>query len=540
MKLTISIAAIAGMVATPLFAQDAAPVAPRLIVAISVDQFSADLFAEYRGSFTGGVAKLSREGAVFPSGYQAHAATETCPGNSTILTGSNPARTGIIANDWMDLSAAREDKTIYCAEDERVPGSSSEDYTVSPVHLKVPVMGERMKAMNPASRTVSVAGKDRAAVMMGGHAPDQIWWWGGKAYVSYPGKTSAAADRVNASVTHAIAEARPALPLTPLCQPRSRAIPIEGGSVGDGRFARATGDARAFRASPESDGATLALAAALIDEMKLGQGTAPDILSIGLSATDYIGHGFGTEGSEMCLQMGELDRSLGDFFARLDGAGIDYAVVLTADHGGQDMPERLREQGAPDAQRMSLDLAPKAVSARVAKALGLTGDVLFAAGGDIYASTALSPANKARVIAETKRQLLTHPQVQAVFTKAEIAATPIPTTTPDSWSLIEEARASFDAQRSGDLLLLLKPRVTPIPVARAGSSVATHGSPWIYDRRVPILFWRKNMVPFEQSLAIRTVDILPTLAPLVGLPVAAAEIDGVCRDLDAGAATTCR
>ncbi len=540
MKLTASIAAIAGMAATPLFAQDAAPVAPKLIVAISVDQFSADLFAQYRSSFTGGLAKLSREGAVFPSGYQAHAATETCPGHSTILTGSNPARTGIIANDWMDLSAKREDKTIYCAEDERMPGSSSEDYTVSPVHLKVPTMGERMKTMNPASRTVSVAGKDRAAVMMGGHKPDQIWWWGGKSYVSYPGKTSAAADRVNASVTRAIAEARPALPLTPLCQPRSRAIPIEGGSVGDGRFARAAGDGRAFRASPEFDGATLALAAALIDEMKLGQGAAPDILSVGLSATDYIGHGFGTEGSEMCLQMEELDRSLNDFFVRLDEAKIDYAVVLTADHGGQDLPERLREQGAPDAQRMSLDLAPKAVAARVAKTLGLSGDVLFAAGGDIYASTALSPADKARVIAETKRQLLTHPQVQAVFTKAEIAATPIPTATPDSWSLIQEARASFDAQRSGDLLLLLKPRVTPIPVARAGSSVATHGSPWIYDRRVPILFWRKNMVPFEQPLAIRTVDILPTLAPLVGLSVPANEIDGVCRDLDAGAGTTCR
>ena len=149
-----------------------------------------------------------------------------------------------------------------------------------------------------------------------------------------------------------------------------------------------------FAPRPNSDGATLALAAALIDEMKLGQGAAPDILSVGLSATDYIGHGFGTEGSEMCLQMGELDRSLGDFFARLDKAGIEYAVMLTADHGGQDMPERLREQGAPDAQRMSLDLAPKAVSARVAKALGLTGDVLFAAGGDIYVSPRYRPPTR--------------------------------------------------------------------------------------------------------------------------------------------------
>ena len=35
-----------------------APKRPTLIVAISVDQFSADLFAEYRQQFTGGFARL--------------------------------------------------------------------------------------------------------------------------------------------------------------------------------------------------------------------------------------------------------------------------------------------------------------------------------------------------------------------------------------------------------------------------------------------------------------------------------------------------
>ena len=51
------------------------------------------------------------------------------------------------------------------------------------------------------------------------------------------------------------------------------------------------------------------------DEMQLGEGPATDLLAIGLSATDYVGHGFGTRGSEMCIQMLALDRILGDFFA---------------------------------------------------------------------------------------------------------------------------------------------------------------------------------------------------------------------------------
>jgi predicted AlkP superfamily pyrophosphatase or phosphodiesterase len=76
------------------------------------------------------------------------------------------------------------------------------------------------------------------------------------------------------------------------------------------------------------------------------------VLAISLSATDYVGHSYGTEGQEMCLQLLALDRELGDFFAFLDRRGIDYSVVLTADHGGLDVPERQRGAGHPDAARI--------------------------------------------------------------------------------------------------------------------------------------------------------------------------------------------
>ncbi|MDP9086882.1 MAG: alkaline phosphatase family protein, partial [Pseudomonadota bacterium] len=166
----VALFAAAALIAAPALA---AP--PKLIIAISVDQFSADLFDEYRSQFTGGLARIA-SGTVFRNGYQGHAATETCPGHSTILTGDRPARTGIIANAWVDQTQARSDKTVYCAEDERVPGSSSAAYTVSPMHLRVPTLGERLKLASTLSRSVAVAGKDRAAVMMSGHKVDQRWY----------------------------------------------------------------------------------------------------------------------------------------------------------------------------------------------------------------------------------------------------------------------------------------------------------------------------------------------------------------------------
>src|SRR5690606_28989017 len=189
----------------------------------------------------------------------------------------------------------------------------------------------------------------------------------------------------------------PGLTLPADCAAHDIAIPLDGGkggSVGTGRFAREGGDFRAFRASPQADGAVLAAAAALRHARRMGEGEGTDLLIVGLSATDYVGHGTGTEGSEMCLQMLALDRELGDFFARLDATGIDYLVTLTADHGGHDLPERNRQNGWPAAQRVDRALDPDKIGKTVAEKLGLPQPLLYGDGGDYYLSKALTPAQR--------------------------------------------------------------------------------------------------------------------------------------------------
>ncbi|WP_340265201.1 alkaline phosphatase family protein [Sphingobium mellinum] len=527
--------------ATPALAQQPdAP--PRLIIAISVDQFSADLFSEYRPYFSAGLKRLT-QGAVFPRGYQSHAATETCPGHSTILTGSRPSRTGLIANSWFDLGTARPDKTVYCAEDEHQPGSSSDNYVASPIHLRVPTLGGRMKAANPASRVVSIAGKDRAAIMMAGPKADAVWWLSAKGYVSYPGVTTPPlVAKVNQIFADRLAQENPGFDLPPQCDAKDFPVSVSGGkTVGTGRFARAAGSFASFRASPEQDAMTLAFAAAAIETMDLGKQAQTDIISIGLSATDLIGHAYGTEGTESCIQVDRLDRELGAFFDQLDRGGLDYVVVLTADHGGHDLPERHQLNAMPMEQRVDPALLPKALSAAVAQKTGINGRTLIwgdGPSGDLYFDRGLTTAQRAKVEAAALAILRGHPQVQTVFTKAQIAAAPAPEGPPETWSLLQEAQASFDPERSGDLLLLLKPHITPIADPSKGA-VATHGSPWDSDRRVPILFWRKGMKPFEQPMSVETVDIMPTLAALIHLPVPKGEIDGRCLDLTAGEGDSC-
>ena len=539
--------AIAALPAS-LLAQPAPP--PKLLVVISVDQFSADLFAEYRARFTGGLKRLS-QGVVFPSGYQSQAATETCPGHSTILTGARPARSGVIANSWVDRTiTSRKDIGVYCAEDvSKGKSSSSRDYVPSPVHLLVPTLGDRMKAANPASRVVAVAGKDRAAIMMGGHKTDQIWFLNPRDYAKFEtlsdhtGAVPTAVTKANKAIDAALAQPMAPYSLSPLCRARARAVAISATkSVGTGEFARAAGDKRLFRASPESDAATLDLAGDLIAEMKLGKGKATDLIAVGVSATDVVGHAYGTGGSEMCLQIEALDQRIGQFFDRLDKAKIDYAVALTADHGGHDTTERNDENGIPDAQRVDPALSAANVGMAVARDMGLTTSVLIGnePSGDMWIEPTLTLAQRATALAKATALYTASPQVEVVFSNAEIEAAPSPAGPPETWSLIERVKASYYRGRSGDFYVVLKPRVMPIPaVVAAGNYIATHGSVWDYDRRVPMLFWRKGLAGFEQPNGVETVDIAPTLAGLIGLPIPKGDIAGRCLDLIAGAGSSC-
>ena len=113
-----------------------------------------------------------------------------------------------------------------------------------------------------------------------------------------------------------------------------------------------------------------------------------------------------------------------------------------------------------------------------------------------------------------------------MFTHAQLERAPLPTGDPAAWSLRDRARASFDDQRSGDFVVLLRRRVTPIVDTKV--YVATHGSPWDYDRRVPILFWRAGMAATPSNAPVETINIAPTLAAWIGLKIERGAIDGHC------------
>ena len=510
------------------------PAQPTLIVTLVVDQYSADLFNEYRSMYRQGLARLA-SGVVFPAGYQSHAATETCPGHSTILTGARPSRTGVIANDWQQLDRpyrqdGKESFARYCADGIDSSGAKA----VSADALLVPTLGDRLSAADSNSRTVSIAGKDRSAIMLGGKgAYLTLWWVRGKGFVTYPDAIVDAGmrrriDRVNDDVKRSYDSTQQAK-LPKQCAGRSQPIDVAP-SVSVGELKPAAARTGRWRATPAFDALTAQMAIAAMDELRLGRRGAVDLLAISFSATDYVGHYFGTGGAEMCAQQLALDATIGRLLSHLDSTGVSYVVALTADHGGSDIPERNKVRGVPQAQRLDEDLLPQRVGESVARELRLPGKILLGRefGSDVYLDPSLDRLQRPSILDAVRRMYAQHAQVAQVFTRNELIAAELPSGPPDEWTLLERARASFHPQRSGDLVVLLKPHVTLYgkPKNPDTDYIGSHGSPWDYDRRVPILFWWRGIAAFEQPAAVETVDIAPTLGDLVGVKIDAHEIDG--------------
>lgn len=541
--LTLGLVAVnAAAQATETAAQPAitAPAAerasPSLIVTVVVDQLSANLFNQYRSQFTGGLKTLADQGMVSINGYQTHGVTVTCAGHSTVLTGAHPARSGIPANDWIDTTTG---KTTYCLaapQNTLAHGKNTDNGPVGPEQLSASTLGDWLKAVSPESRVYGVSGKDRGAINLAGHKADGAFWltdnFGFTTYVE-PGQSAEArlapVTALNARMIDRFTREAPSWTYSNAACRRLEGRWTIAGQTFDSKVPPAD-----FRLdnSPILDELTIEGAIELLDSQQLGRRGVTDMLGVSLSATDRIGHSYGTQGPEMCEQMLRLDAALGVFLDKLSIIPGGAIVVLTADHGGSDFPERSAVEGYPDAGRVDRALQPR-VNAALKARFGLDADpVVSSAGGFVIVDKdrkSLAEPLRSQVLAAAIELLNGEPQVALAVARDELLAEPVPASdNPEELSLRQRLRLSAVAGRSPDILRAWQPGLTG--QGRVGGAISSHGSPWDYDRRVPIVFWWPGAEGQERFLPMRTIDIAPTLANLIGVKPDA-PIDGRCMDL---------
>ncbi len=461
------------------------PGRPKLVVLVVVDQMRADYVDRYGASWKAGFRRLLAGGAHLTMARYPNLNTFTCTGHATVSTGATPRTHGMIQNTWYDR---RLKKVVACTHDPDTKLVFHAGHGPSPPHggesarnLVVPALADEMQSqLHPRPRIASFSLKARSAITLGGHKPDVALWKVGTTWVT----SSAFATATPPWVTNLVGTGPPA-----------------------GRFRGAEPDEILGR-----------LAGSAIVELKLGQRAAPDLLAIGFSDTDTVGHKFGPRSREVQDVLARLDVTLGRLLDALDAAvGQDrYVVALTSDHGVADIAEQAKAEGA-DAGRIDSSRIEQQANQAVAAELGPGTYVAEVQGNDIYLAPGVSErlAAKTGAMDRVLARVRVTPGVAAAFAAAEIRGRSAAT---HEDPLRRAAALAYYPGRSGDILVSAKRGWT------LGATLpANHGSVHDYDQRVPIVFFGNGIKPGRYDQAATPADIAPTLAKLVGVKMPKAD-----------------
>jgi predicted AlkP superfamily pyrophosphatase or phosphodiesterase len=518
------------------------PAVPRLAVVIVVDQMRYDYLVRFAGLFTGGFAKLLREGAVFTNAHHDHAGTETAPGHATLATGSYPSHHGIVGNGWFNRPTSQR---VYCVDDANFALVGSEKTNIaakpsgkSPHQLLRRGLGDWLKAKYPQAKVISVAGKDRSAILMGGFEADAAYWFltasGGFVSSRYyrealpewaaQWNNERQAERFYSKAWEKIR------PEEDYFVSREDLFDAEGdgeNTTFPHEFIGADSsqpqiEARFYQwlaATPALDALTLSFARQAVTAEALGADGTPDLLFIGLAGTDYIGHAYGPLSQESEDNFLRLDTELANFFDFLDQkVGLKNCVLaLSADHGVLPLPEELRRRGFESARILQEEA--------IAEVQGLERELqqewrtkrqifrsyLYQINLDFQVADSLGLSHH-EFRSHLAAKLRTLSFVSDIFTYDELSATG-----GSARDFLEKYRHSFYPERAQDLVMQMKPHY----LVTNSSHGTTHGSSYEYDTHVPLIFWGERIKPGRIDTLHKTVDLAPTLAHLLNLDLPA-------------------
>jgi arylsulfatase A-like enzyme len=264
-----------------------------------------------------------------------------------------------------------------------------------------------------------------------------------------------------------------------------------------------------------TDEVPLALAAEALDEMALGQGMGTDLLALGLSSLDIVGHSFGPRSHEVQDTLVRLDQLLGQLLRLLDrkvGRGR-YVLALTSDHGVATIPEQLTAERT-DAGRVPLAELRERLQQAIVQEIGAGNHVATILYTDIYLTPGVLEKLKGKAGALDRILAVVRgtPGVTAAFSTDQLRD-PAGTTDP----VARAAALSHFPGRSGQLVLVPKRNWIN------SSAGTTHGSLNDYDQHVPVVLYGAGIRPGNYDRAVTPADIAPTLAALLGLAMPAAE-----------------
>ncbi len=490
---------------------------PKLVVFIVIDQLPGEFFQRIEGEFNGGFRWLLDHGIEFRNAHHEHANTKTGPGHFVLGSGRYPGPAGVLANSWFVRELG---KTVYCVEDPIAKPIGGEGDARSYRKTDATAIGDWMKEKDPQSKVFTVAGKDRAAVYLGGKNADLAIYYNWKgSFISsdfYADKLPDWLVEYNANLDFSVYRdsiwdhaAEPEFYKKYGTDdnfygesdvfdndPYSPTLPVSLKSKSLEEVNRFIG------ATPWFDKTVLELADILIRNEDLGKDSHVDYLGVGISMSDWIGHEYGPHSHELLDYYLRLDKYLMKFIKNIDSAvGLENVnFVLSSDHGAIPLPEYLQSIGI-DAGRLNGDVFNKKLDIIYKRT---NNEIKYVAGG-FYFPSDYSEAQKTITLGIIKTELADMNAIDQIMTRENI----LKLEGNDSFS--RRMRNMIHPEKSPDVILVIKKNYcSKYPFG------TTHGSPYDYDTHVPIIFSNINIDSQKVDRMVATVDIAPTIARMVG------------------------
>lgn len=521
---------------------------PKLVVLIAIDAFRYDYLTRFEDHFsTGGFKFLLSQGANFTNTHINHLRPSTGPGHTTMLTGASGHFSGIVDNEWWDRNLQ---KKVNCVEDPTAQilgdskGTNEKTTGRSPKNLNVTTVGDELRLSNNfKSKVIGISYKDRAAILPSGKLANAAYWFKKNTgdFISSSFYMSELPGWVREFNNQKIPDQYFGRNWDKLLDDdvyglsRADNFPHERNYQGIGIIFPHQIDGKtnepnknyyeAFSHSPWADEHLTAFAKAVIENENLGQDDFTDILTISFSATDRIGHLFGPYSVEMQDQVLRIDRVLEKFFIFLDEKiGLDkIAIVLTADHGSGPVPEYMAqfdvEAGRIDTQQRPKGedsvVIPTTVDSVLDSEFGQADWVEAFVKPNVYLNYAairnhnLNLSDVENKAAEALRKIK---GIAEVFTRTQLSTGNLPAN-----EISQRYLNQFYPERSGDLLVHLKPYFVTAGYKNSIDKGADHETGYDYDTHIPLIIFGKQVKSGTYSMSVNLNDLAPTLATILGV-----------------------
>lgn len=495
---------------------------PRLAVLVVFDQLRAVELERY-GPFFGDKGFGGLDAARFDSIYS-FAATETGPGHATLLTGVNPDLHGIATNTWLENGKRR-----YVVDDDAFPvlgaGASGGK---SPQSLVAPTLGDAMKAESGGkAKVVTLSHKDRAAILSGGQSADLAVW-----YDPVLGRYTTSKAYVDA-IPPWLDDAGVRLPQATFASARWSPLPIPKGlehlvppddRVGEGATEGVTTTfphdisaqpeplrKKLYRLTPQSMDDLFTLATAAVDAYGLGKDEEPDLLVVSVSTTDIVGHNYGPDSLEQLDTLRRADIALRKFVQSLEARLLarSFVIAVTSDHGAPPLPASAVTRRGPGAIVRFGDIGE---AAERGAALALPNDKKKRVQGFWAPQLFIDESD----LKPDEVRKLRDAIAKAVEALPGIARVYDMTRSDDDDAHSKLMRASAFPGRSAALFVRQEPRVVFLDNAEQRGT--DHGTPYMYDRRVPLLVAGPGVRRGRYAQPVDPRDTAATIAFLLQVP----------------------